>query len=193
MNWFFGRVLTYSVRRFIQKETFEITKHVIRRRYCNSVVSANNSLVHEPNWGDDIENLVDNEKNSPVQPSNEDFSVFGKNKGNSFNLAPYANDSKVIQEMIKLGVNLHKVEKKYGAFYVILELDYEKHFKPHINFLCDYVDPSKLGEYITKHPMIFKDSIDDMQTRINYLISKRFTKDMICSIVSRNPYWLSFR
>jgi len=41
--------------------------------------------------------------------------------------------------------------------------------------------------------MIFKEPLDDLDTRINYLESKNFTTPMIQRIISTNPYWLNFK
>lgn len=61
-------------------------------------------------------------------------------------------------------------------------------------FLHDLGVPSdELGAFITKNPWIFKEDLDDLQVRVNYLQSKKFSAEMIARIVRRNPCWLSFR
>jgi mTERF domain-containing protein len=61
-------------------------------------------------------------------------------------------------------------------------------------FLHDLGVPSdELGAFITRNPWIFKDDLDDLQVRVNYLQSKKFSAEMIARVVTRNPRWLSFR
>jgi mTERF domain-containing protein len=61
-------------------------------------------------------------------------------------------------------------------------------------FLHDLGVPSdELGAFITRNPWIFKDDLDDLQVRVNYLQSKKFSAEMITRVVRRNPRWLSFR
>lgn len=61
-------------------------------------------------------------------------------------------------------------------------------------FLHDLGVPSdELGAFITRNPWIFKDDLDDLQVRVNYLQSKKFSAEMIARVVRRNPRWLSFR
>jgi hypothetical protein len=55
------------------------------------------------------------------------------------------------------------------------------------------VPSDELGVFITKNPCIFKDDLDDLQVRVNYLQSKKFSAEMITRVVRRNPWWLSFR
>jgi mTERF domain-containing protein len=61
-------------------------------------------------------------------------------------------------------------------------------------FLHDLGVPSdELGAFITRNPWIFKDDLDDLQVRVNYLQSKKFSAEMVARVVRRNPRWLSFR
>jgi mTERF domain-containing protein len=61
-------------------------------------------------------------------------------------------------------------------------------------FLHDLGVPSdELGAFITRNPWIFQDDLDDLQVRVNYLESKKFSAEMIARVVIRNPSWLSFR
>lgn len=111
----------------------------------------------------------------------------------TFNLAAYANKSKTLQQFIKLGVDLHKIEKRKGLAQFFLQLEFEKDVQNHLLFLKDIgVSPDLFGEFITKNPLIFKEDLDNLQTRINYLEAKHFTKSMITRIVENNPFWLMF-
>ncbi|XP_071453774.1 transcription termination factor 3, mitochondrial [Hetaerina americana] len=111
----------------------------------------------------------------------------------TFNFAAYVNKSSTLQELVKLGVNLYEWEKKKGIPNFVLKLDFERDIKHVIRFLHDQGVPAdKLGLFFTKNPLIFKEKIDDLQVRINYLESKNFTSEMVQRVITGNPYWLMF-
>lgn len=109
-----------------------------------------------------------------------------------YSIAAFVNKSSTLQELIKLGVNLHKIEKIKGAQEVILRLDFDKDIKPYVQFFRDIgLSVDVYGEFITKNPLIFKEDLENLQIRINYLDSKNFSQDDICRILTKNPLWLS--
>ncbi|XP_015910378.1 transcription termination factor 3, mitochondrial [Parasteatoda tepidariorum] len=111
----------------------------------------------------------------------------------AFNLAAYVNQSETLQKLIQLGVDLSKLEEQPEKAKYILQLDFEKDIKSHIKFLHDLgIEAELLGRFITKNPFIFKENIQDMEVRINYLKSKRFLDSAISRIIGDNPYILSW-
>ncbi|KAJ8876171.1 hypothetical protein PR048_024080 [Dryococelus australis] len=52
----------------------------------------------------------------------------------TFNFAAYINKSPSLQELVKLGVDLHKLEHKKGVPEFILTLDFERDMKEHIRY-----------------------------------------------------------
>lgn len=109
----------------------------------------------------------------------------------AFNFAAYVNKSETLQKLVQLGVDLHKLEKRKGIPQFLLQLDFEKDMKQHLMFLADIgVNPTELGEVITKNPLLFKEDLGNMEVRINYLESKRFVPEQITRIVTKNPFWL---
>jgi len=107
----------------------------------------------------------------------------------SFSLAPYVNDSKALRHLVMLGVDLSRIEERnISVAQQLVKLDFERDVEPVLLFLhhCD-VKESDIGECITRNPLILCESIDDMQVRVNYLESKRFSKELIAKIVSKAP------
>lgn len=148
------------------------------RRHCSAIAeSVNTSVLSE----------------RPVELLAEPVDV-ALNLKPSYNLAAYVNKSETLQELIKLGVNLHKIEKKKPELAeLVLGLNFEQDVKPYLMFLHDCGVPSdQLGEHITKNPAIFKEDLDNLSVRINYLESKKFKADEIARIVTKNPFWLMF-
>lgn len=111
-----------------------------------------------------------------------------------FNFAAYVNKSRTLQEFVKLGVNLHIIELTRGAQEIILKLDFERDVKKYLMFLHDVGVPADdLGSFITRNPFIFKQDLDDLQVRINYLECKAFTPENITRILTKNPRWLLYK
>lgn len=123
----------------------------------------------------------------------EDLSDIGPPLTPTFTFAKYANKSRTIQELVKLGVSLYRFESKNEMVQYILNLDFERDVKPYIRFLHDCGVPANyLGTFITKNPKIFKEDMDDLHTRIRYLRAHNFNMPMIKMILCKNPNWLLY-
>ncbi|GBM80549.1 Transcription termination factor 3, mitochondrial, partial [Araneus ventricosus] len=110
----------------------------------------------------------------------------------SFNLAAYVNHSESLKNLVRLGVDLSEIEQKPERAKFVLNLDFEKDIKHHIQFLHDNgVSADDMGRFFTKNIFIFKERIEDLEVRINYLKSKKFTSDAIARIIANNPYFLN--
>ncbi|XP_030571292.1 transcription termination factor 3, mitochondrial [Drosophila novamexicana] len=111
----------------------------------------------------------------------------------TFNLAAHVNSSNTLQQLLSLGVDLHSIERRKGLGQFVLRLDFEQNVKPYLTFLADNgVSPDDFGQMITKNPLLFKEDLDDLQTRVAYLKSKRFSNEALQRIFTKNPYWLMF-
>lgn len=129
----------------------------------------------------------------PLDKCTEDLSDVGPYLTPTFTFAKYANKSRTIQELVKLGVSLYRFEARTEMVQYILGLDFEHNIKPYIRFLNDCGVPADyLGRFITKNPDIFKEDMDDLYTRIRYLRAHNFDVDMISTIICKNPKWLLY-
>ncbi|XP_012254010.2 transcription termination factor 3, mitochondrial [Athalia rosae] len=136
---------------------------------------------------------VQERKLKPLEECTEDLSYITPDFPVSFNFAGYANKSPMIQKLVQLGVDFSKLERRKGIMKFLLPLDFEKDMNLHLRFLNDCgVSVDQLGYFLTKNPLIFKEDLDDLHTRIRYLRAHKFTLEMISRIVGRNPYWLMF-
>lgn len=130
--------------------------------------------------------------NAPLEPNVTNFSTISPALRPTFNLAAYVNESHSLQQLVNLGVQLYKFDSDPNVMKTILKLDFERDMKPYISFLHDWGVPvEELGTFLTKNPMIFTEHMDDLITRINYLEHKRFSKEMITTIIRKHPKWLS--
>lgn len=123
----------------------------------------------------------------------EDVSFISAYIQPTFNFASLANKNKTIQELVKLGVALYKIEEKKGGLELLLKSSFEEDVKPYIQFLNDCGLPAeKIGKFLTQNPFIIQKDLDDLKTRVRYLRAHNFTPEMIVKIVDVNPYWLSY-
>ncbi|KAJ3654462.1 hypothetical protein Zmor_013650 [Zophobas morio] len=154
----------------------------------------NSSEIIDPRLVSNSDNLNENPPESSVlQPCKEDISYVAPYLRPSFNFAAYVNKSHTLQQLLKLGVRLYKWEKNQEVPPYILQLDFDKDIKSYIIFLTDLgLQTEDLGKLIEKNPFIFKEDLENLQVRINYLKYKKFTDEMILRIVQDNPMWLSF-
>lgn len=136
----------------------------------------------------------ENEDKSVLVPhKNEDLSNIDTYLKPTFNFAAYINKSETLQELVKLGVNLDKLERHKEAAPFILGLKFEN-IKDHIIFIRELgVENDLIGGLITKNPFILREDLNNIQTRINYFKYKQFTDESIKSMVQRNPFLLSHR
>lgn len=149
----------------------------------------------------DTRNLLNNdyvdvklEQKSSLDKCTEDITHVAPYLKPTFNLAAYVNKSETLQELLKLGVSLHMLEKNVTVPPFILGLDFDRDIKNHVIFLHELgISKEEIGEIITKNPYILKQTLDNMKVRINYLRYKKFDHEMIVRILTRNPFWLMFR
>jgi len=107
----------------------------------------------------------------------------------SFSLAAYVNESETLRNLVMLGVNLSKIEEKdIGLAEQLVKVDFEHDVKPILLFLHECgVKDCDIGECITRNPHLLCEPIDDMEVRVNYLESKKFSKKSIAVIVFKAP------
>lgn len=103
-------------------------------------------------------------------------------------VAPFVPKSEVLQNLIKLGVDLSKVEKDPEMAEYFIKADFKQDIQPYILFLYDRkILPEDMGQMFTRHPSIFKESLDNLQLRIDYFKSKNFSEESIVRIVTKQP------
>lgn len=111
----------------------------------------------------------------------------------SFTLRDYVDDSETLKKLVQLGVSLWKLEQRPNVGTLLLKMDFEADIVPRLLFLKDIgVKDSRLGYIISHNPFILTQSLENLETRVNYLVSKKFSLETVASMVSRAPYLLSF-
>lgn len=149
-------------------------------------------------WDKEMESIVEDEERehsrSVLAPIEDESLIYAEPMLRpTYNLAAYVQKSETLQQLMKLGVNLDRLDaKNIGDF--IANLDFKRDVEPYILLLTkDIGVPADIiGKFLTNNPDILKESLDDLQVRVNYLQLKRFTQEQIASIISRNQFWLNY-
>ncbi|KAK4879595.1 hypothetical protein RN001_007741 [Aquatica leii] len=135
--------------------------------------------------------LSKDERKSVLEDCTEDISHVATYLKPTFNFAAYVNKSETLQQLVMLNVNLSLLEKNKEAVPYVLGLNFEKDVKNHVVWLSE-LGIDNIGWFLTKNPFIFRESLENLLVRINYMKSKNFSDSMITAIISRNPTWLMF-
>ncbi|XP_022212776.2 transcription termination factor 3, mitochondrial [Drosophila obscura] len=186
-----------TIRNFIIKSSQNAAQFKAIGAQCRHI-RANRSIQSEPDTliSIDVPTKPNVQELEPTPQNASEVALdFGSREAHvpSFNLAAYVNNSSTLQQLVSLGVDLHSIERRKGLGEFVLRLDFEKNIKPCLSFLADQgIAPDDFGKMITKNPLLFKEDLDDLQTRVEYLKSKRFSDEARQRIFTQNPFWLMF-
>ncbi|UYV65954.1 MTERFD1 [Cordylochernes scorpioides] len=113
----------------------------------------------------------------------------------SFNLASFINRSATLKRMVDLGIDLSFAEFKYPQLkYHLLRLNFEKDVVPLLKFFHGLqLDRSQIVSLLSRNPFLLVESVSNLETRVNYLRSKNFTKEDINRIITLAKNFLSFQ
>lgn len=170
--------------------------HVVASPTTSHFAPRPNNTDIDIDWSHEMHAIRATESRSVLEPVDESFdpNTAVPNIRPTHNLAAYVKNSATLQQFIQLGVDLHRIERRKGLAEFVLGLDWQRDIQSHLRFLSDVGLPSEqLGAFITCNPLIFKENIAALTTRINYLQSKSFEPAQIARIVDANPFWLMFR
>ncbi|XP_004074270.1 transcription termination factor 3, mitochondrial [Oryzias latipes] len=111
----------------------------------------------------------------------------------STSLRDYVEKSETLSKLVELGVNLWKLEQRPNVGSMLLRLDFKTDVAPRLMFLKEIgVKDSCFGYIITHNPFVLCENIENLQDRVTYLKSRKFSSETVASMVSRAPYLLNF-
>ncbi|XP_072928361.1 transcription termination factor 3, mitochondrial isoform X1 [Hemitrygon akajei] len=111
----------------------------------------------------------------------------------SFTLRDYVDRSETLTKLVLLGVDLSKLERRPNVANMLLRLDFDRDVKERLLFLKDVgVKEDFLGAFLTRNPFVLTENIENLQKRVHYLQSQKFSKEAISRMVSAAPYLLNF-
>ncbi|KAM4550613.1 transcription termination factor 3, mitochondrial isoform 2-T2 [Fundulus diaphanus] len=138
---------------------------------------------------------TDATENKPALMPTVDAFPLGKSQmpPASTSLQHYVDKSETLTKLVQLGVSLWKLERRPNVGSMLLRLDFNRDVAPRLLFLKEIgVDDSRLGYIISHNPFILSENLENLQARVNYLKSRKFSSETVASMVSRAPYLLNF-
>lgn len=116
----------------------------------------------------------------------------------TFNVAKIIGECPSLQRLVDLGVNLsvwEESERSDGKnMEIALRLDFVSDVIPRIKWLMDRgINHQNIADIFTLNPKIFDISLDEMNSALDYLKSKRFSSRSIAQIfLDTNCKWLNY-
>ncbi|CAF1345369.1 unnamed protein product [Rotaria magnacalcarata] len=111
----------------------------------------------------------------------------------TFDLAYLINESPTLKRFAEMGVDVYRWNQPNAKAKYILTLNFERDCVQHLVFLNELNIKNKyLAQFLGYNPWIFKETIEDLRVRLNYLESKGFTGENISDILIRAPFLLNF-
>ena len=110
----------------------------------------------------------------------------------TFDLAYLINESLTLKRFIEMGVDVYRWNQPNSKAKYVLTLNFERDCLQHLVFLNELgIKNKNLSDFLSYNPWIFKETIEDLRVRINYLESKGFNQNHIHDILIRAPYLLN--
>ncbi|XP_072303534.1 transcription termination factor 3, mitochondrial [Eucyclogobius newberryi] len=179
--------------RMIQMCHYSSTKHLEVLSAATDFASNKSAVLRGAKETIDLENIEVSALDEIDDKEAVTISVPSHLPPSSDSLRDYVDKSETLSKLVQLGVNLWKLEQRPDVGSMLLRLDFEADVVPKLLFLKDVgVEDSRLGYIISHNPFILTQSLENLNTRVNYLKSKKFSSETVASMVSRAPYLLSF-
>lgn len=110
----------------------------------------------------------------------------------TFDLAYLINESATLKRFVEMGVDVYRWNHPNDKAKYVLTLDFERDCVQHLVFLNDLgIKNKNLAQFLSYNPWIFKETIEDLRVRINYLESRDFNQEEIREILIRAPFLLN--
>jgi len=143
------------------------------------------------NWPDAMDVITKAEEVFPLDKPTKEQLLNIRASRPTMTLASLVPQSKTLQNLVDLGVALHKWDEK-GKLPMAAKLDFDRDVAPLVRLLADItVSPDVISHMLTRNPELLEEPLEDIQVRLNYLAIKNFSKDAIVTLISESPKWLS--
>lgn len=129
----------------------------------------------------------------PASPSNpHPFDPSELPPVHSHSIVPFVNHSPLLRFLVDIGVDLAEIENTTTVGKHLLRLQIED-VRQKIELMQNEIgfENEAIGPYLTRNPFFLIQDVNDMQTRLNYLELKKFTKSERLKIVDEYRYWLN--
>jgi len=151
-----------------------------------------NTVKLEDHWDEAMELIRRSEDIlPPYRPTEEDLLKIRATKP-TMTLASLVLESETLQRLVDLGVALHEWDSK-GHLGLAVKLDFDRDVAHIVRFLADMGVPhNRIGEVLTTNPLLLEEEEEDLQVRVSYLKSKKFSDREIAILITESPDWLSY-
>lgn len=176
-----GKDVTFSVKEKVSEKDIE-------KMFDYSVEKA----IISDHWDDAMEVIRKSEDIFPLTKPSEDDLLNIRASRPTMTLASLVNESNTLQNLVDLGVHLHRWDKN-GHLGLAAKLDFARDVAPTVRFLADIgVEHNDVGRILTLCPQILEETEHNLKARVAYLVSKKFEMQDIAHIVTSSPSWLCF-
>ncbi|GFO22763.1 transcription termination factor 3, mitochondrial [Plakobranchus ocellatus] len=165
-----------------------------RERETSDMMKTDNGQLEKNNFDKDVDifhsdlQASEDDFGRDLRPGSVDEMTIPELSRQALNLVPYVNRSETLQNLVKLGVNLDLVQRVEGVAELLLKSQFKRDIAPLIHLLNLMGVPlDEMGQMLTRNPLLFKQSIEDLSARFGYFLHKRFSQAEAVSIVVRAP------
>ena len=105
----------------------------------------------------------------------------------------YVNESKTLQQLLQLGIDLRLIYLfNRDIANRLLRMDMQRDLRPRLLWLKQLgLNGEQISHMLNYNAFLFTEPIEDMQVRVNYLKSKRFSTQCIARIAHETPLILT--
>uniref|UniRef100_A0A8C4RC16 Mitochondrial transcription termination factor 3 n=1 Tax=Eptatretus burgeri TaxID=7764 RepID=A0A8C4RC16_EPTBU len=106
----------------------------------------------------------------------------------------YVGHSETLQKLVRLGMDLWRVERKIPAANILLRLSFEKDVQPRLVLLQSFgLQLDRLGRVLTRNPYLLNPNLleENLKARVDFLLSRHFTREMVGRMIGAAPFLLS--
>ncbi|GFR99660.1 transcription termination factor 3, mitochondrial [Elysia marginata] len=148
------------------------------RKQTEQPVIIDDVVPHKPSFESDMVSfhsdlqVTETEFGKDLTPTNVEEMSIPELSRHACNLVPYVSRSETLQNLVKLGVNLDVVQTVDGVAELLLKSQFERDIAPLIHLLnLAGVPADAMGLMLTRNPLLFTQSIEDLSSRIGYFLS----------------------
>lgn len=143
-------------------------------------------------WGEAMQAIHLSEQLLPQQRPSPEELVSIRASRPTMTLGSLIQESDTLKRLVDLGVGLHIWDRE-GHLGLAAKLDFDRDVVHIIRFLSTHgVNDESLGPILTWNPGLLEEELEDLNQRVLYLQSKKFTRQEIAILITQSPMWLSF-
>ncbi|XP_040581539.1 transcription termination factor 3, mitochondrial [Lepeophtheirus salmonis] len=111
----------------------------------------------------------------------------------TYNIAPIVNHNEALKQLFHLGVDISRWEKEGHLDLALSLTDFKAQVQPTIEFIIQQIGLSLpvISQTLTQAPQLLKTDVQVLETRLEYMKSKKFTPHQIRKLITKRGDWLT--